>query len=985
MISTADSSPRLTAADFLDRPVCHGRKQYGQPLAEPSSLRKFLESCRAPAAVPLALQAKVAAAIAEYGHDHAAVRAAKGELPWITPAFVSYDGRRGQFCEHTPTADLFIDVDGLPDRKTAEERRDWYVANHPAVLAGKVSSSGQGVHLFVAVAEPPGGKWKNNKQHHAAVAFVMKALDLPEPADAKAKNFTRLCYWSEDRSARQKADDAVVVPISWQEPAAPEGKTAAGKAAGRRGEGGGSKVCYVDPAGQEAEVRAAFEFLTGPLYPGQKGVGVDGAGAYNDWWVTLCAAMDFGLSEGALAAFAQGNGRGAEPHRSGDRQGKYASAEVKTREQAAATIVGIALRYGWPRPAGGRVALPQPPAVRTREELAAEFPEEPGRAAYEFELNELQRRCFDARDLIPAGDTEHFARHADHAWQAVRAVNDLQPERPLLGRRSGRPVAAVLGPEGRLELQPQTPALLKIPMSQAAFWSSYATAQRIAEGPAAETPLTDADYGRWAAKLQETPGQPKGYARIVTEQGRQRLKLFYPRPHHPNPGVIAAAAEFAPHYIPPLEAVHRHPVLTAGGLLETKGYHRELGAWLDLPELPVMTGAEGLELLTRHFLDLPFEDRAVDWPNYLAYLLSPMLSFYAQGAPMCILTKSQHQVGVSLAQDCQGIIMNGGEEVEVATPRSGRGAVEELDKVIGSFYDKGSALPRLDNVDFMIRSANLAAGLTSRRPTIRLLGSNRTVTPDTWHVTWSATGQTICLSPELMLRSFAVRMNPRHPNPENLRGPATGPRKGRRWQFASLKAATRARHGELLGALTAMVRDWWAAGAAGGSRTAAVNLPPALSNYALWKETVGGILAHYSVSGFLANAVEVVKKASPEDRAAKGLIEDWFHAYKERPVVLSDLGTLVHLYDEEFPPAIPLNYRSESKVAKGRAFSQFLAKRCLDRLHWARNGSGEEILLHCGTVEGTPGGNAVLYKLTREAAYIPDFPDIEVGTSRAGR
>ena len=298
------------ASFYLDTPMSQGWGQFGKPLAQPTTLRAFLETCRQPDDTRLALAQAVTEAIQQHGKDHAAPRAAKGKLPWVTPAMASFDGKRGQSCHHQATGIQLADIDGLPNAESAIKRRNELVANHPAVLAGKISASGLGVHLFVAVDLPGHGHWKSNPQHHLAWQAVQLDLDLPEPADKAAKNFTRLAYWSHDPQAVQKADDFTIIPIQWP----------------------------VTPFSQADWQPHAIAHLKSNLLP------ADGD-TYNDF-LASCKAIAILNGDSGLADYQQGSRR--LPKTMADLQDLMTG---QSEDDASKTLWAIAHRWGWQPPA----------------------------------------------------------------------------------------------------------------------------------------------------------------------------------------------------------------------------------------------------------------------------------------------------------------------------------------------------------------------------------------------------------------------------------------------------------------------------------------------------------------------------------------------------------------------------------------------------------------------------------------------------------
>ena len=125
----------------------------------------------------------------------------------------TYEGRRLITEPITTSSLVFCESDGFETIKEARAERE-RVSDYSCVAAAYVSLSGHGVHVVVALDEPPLGSGRaRNLQHRDAWDAAVKALDLsPERNDEQVKDITRLAFACHDANA-YIADK--VKPLAW--------------------------------------------------------------------------------------------------------------------------------------------------------------------------------------------------------------------------------------------------------------------------------------------------------------------------------------------------------------------------------------------------------------------------------------------------------------------------------------------------------------------------------------------------------------------------------------------------------------------------------------------------------------------------------------------------------------------------------------------------------------------------------------------------
>ncbi len=145
------------------------------------------------------------------GGDENGYRTLKDTSPAVIFAG-TYKNRRRKLDPITPSSLVFCESDGFETRKEAKAERE-RVKGYPFVAAAYVSLSGHGVHVVVALDEPPLDSDNSDIQHRDAWRAATIALNLdPERNDKSAKNINRMAYASRDAAA-YLADE--VQPLAW--------------------------------------------------------------------------------------------------------------------------------------------------------------------------------------------------------------------------------------------------------------------------------------------------------------------------------------------------------------------------------------------------------------------------------------------------------------------------------------------------------------------------------------------------------------------------------------------------------------------------------------------------------------------------------------------------------------------------------------------------------------------------------------------------
>jgi hypothetical protein len=330
---------------------------------------------------------------------------------------------------------------------------------------------------------------------------------------------------------------------------------------------------------------------------------------------------------------------------------------------------------------------------------------------------------------------------------------------------------------------------------------------------------------------------------------------------------------------PPLDALVEFPVFRPDGtLLDTPGYDQAtMLAYVPVPGLkipPIPESpteehlVEAITLIDEAIREFPFQDRA-SYTNALALLLTPLIRQAINGhVPLALLDATRPGTGKSLLAEIVALVATGRKAAMMGAPYDDN----EWRKRISATLADGATIIVIDNVRARLQSAALDLALTSHTVQERILGlSKNGVYPQ--RATWIATGNNIQLGGDMPRRCYWIRMDAHTDKP------------WRRGGFThNLEEWVPAHRGELIAALLTLARAWYAAG-----RPAPAQPLPRIGGFQPWVETIGGILAHAEIPGFLGNTEELYEQADNDALQWAAFLHAWHDAYGEREVLVAEI------------------------------------------------------------------------------------------------
>jgi hypothetical protein len=364
--------------------------------------------------------------------------------------------------------------------------------------------------------------------------------------------------------------------------------------------------------------------------------------------------------------------------------------------------------------------------------------------------------------------------------------------------------------------------------------------------------------------------------------------------------------------LPPLNRITRAPAFSTTGALSTApGYHEGschyyAARGLDVADVPAQPTREAIDaaldfLLVELLSDFPFagpQDGLCEAAHAISAMLNPFVRDMIDGpTPMYLIEAPTAGSGKGLLAHVLMLPALGGPPVLMPDAQN----EEELRKrLMGTLMALPEAIV-LDNIASSLDSPSLAAALTAREFTDRVLGRSeiRTI-PVT--CTWLATGNNPSKSGEMARRTIRIRIDAQTERPEE-RG---------NFRHADLEAWTREHRGEIVHAILTIVQGWIAAGKPQGTQV--------LGSYGAWSAVHGGILDFLGVKGFLGNRNEDRILTVSEDAAWSMFVDAWWAEHRDKPVKVADLFDLAVAIDG-FPLGSSPTPRGQ-RSALGQALSR---------------------------------------------------------------
>jgi uncharacterized C2H2 Zn-finger protein len=372
----------------------------------------------------------------------------------------------------------------------------------------------------------------------------------------------------------------------------------------------------------------------------------------------------------------------------------------------------------------------------------------------------------------------------------------------------------------------------------------------------------------------------------ITEEGT----LPANPPLHTVRDILALPQEEWP--FPYLVGITQTPILRKdGSLFSTEGYD-PVSCLYYLPEhgvdIPLdMPLEQAVDLLKEVISDFPFVD-ATSQANTLAAMLTPVLRELITGpVPMAVIDKPQQGTGASLLADVISVIATGRQAFVEVLPTE-RDKETELRKRVTSILIEGRQCVVIDNVEIKLKSAVLGALLTCTYWQDRILGKSELVSIP-HRIVWMVTGNNIRLAGDLPRRCYIIRLDAKQARPW-LRDPED-------FLHPNLIEWVQENRGQLLGAIFTIARSWITAG-----KPIPDDLP-LLGSFEDWTRTIGGILHHVGIDGFLQNLEEMYSRAE-EEEGWQGFFSAWYEIFGENAVRVAEVKQALE-ENEDFKNALP--------------------------------------------------------------------------------
>lgn len=270
---------------------------------------------------------------------------------------------------------------------------------------------------------------------------------------------------------------------------------------------------------------------------------------------------------------------------------------------------------------------------------------------------------------------------------------------------------------------------------------------------------------------------------------------------------------------------------------------------------------EALDLIWDTFGEFPYLSQA-DRANTLGLLMTPLIRpIILHSIPICLLDAPQKGAGKSMLVVLMCILATGRSAPLMPVPSS----EEEWEKRVTTVLMEGQTIVCLDNVRGVLQSATLDLLLTSEMYTGRVLGQSSMLQLPNRSI-WTATGNNLKVGGDLARRAYWIRLDPKMSNPWMRTG----------FRHPDLVSRVTEMRTALVRAIFILVRAWYAAG-----KPQATGVP-VIGTFSHWANTVGSILAHVGVHGFLGNLTQFYEEADETSAQWETSLTDTFFRVHER-------------------------------------------------------------------------------------------------------
>lgn len=380
------------------------------------------------------------------------------------------------------------------------------------------------------------------------------------------------------------------------------------------------------------------------------------------------------------------------------------------------------------------------------------------------------------------------------------------------------------------------------------------------------------------------------------------------------------AFEATEYPFPALLAIVETPQLRPDGtILDKPGYDKSTKLFympssdVHVPSIPNHPTEQDIkkavDLVKGFVQDYPFVEES-DRANLLGLWMTIITRHIVRHVPLALINGNTPATGKGLMTDQTALIGTGGTASSISECKDDT----EWRKQITSILMAGATMVSIDNVDYTLKSSVLAKVLTSDTHNDRVLGQSKMVNSPQKAV-WIANGNNIQLSGDLGRRCYWINMQSDVSDPWNRSD----------FKYPNLMKSTLQQRGEIIAALLTLARAWFDAGKPEPRK----KLAP-VATFTEWSETVGGILSHAGIDGFLENNDNMRAKGDIESAAWSIFLEMWAEKIGKEDLTAKQLVERWKSTPElaETLPSPIDGWHQEDKKDIERRVGQLLAKKC---------------------------------------------------------
>lgn len=332
--------------------------------------------------------------------------------------------------------------------------------------------------------------------------------------------------------------------------------------------------------------------------------------------------------------------------------------------------------------------------------------------------------------------------------------------------------------------------------------------------------------------------------------------------------------------LPPLRGISSTPILHLDGSIHADGYDTATGILyappdsLELPTVPRAPTrddvARALEVIEELFTDFPFVDDSSRANAYGALITCVIRDTINGCVPLYLVDKPQAGSGASLLQRTIAIVATGIEPAARTFPER----TEEQRKELFAAVRSGARVVVFDNLEHPLSSPELSSVLTLGSISGRVLGRSDIQNLPALTI-WMANGNNPGIGKDMARRIFKTRIDPAMPMP------------WRRSVFKhTLPGWAQENRATILAAVYTLGRAWLQAG-----RPAPTCEP--VGGFEQWSLTVGGILEHAGVLGFLGNAMEMYLEQDDDQFEWELFLAELFDLFGTNPFTTGNLALIL--------------------------------------------------------------------------------------------